>query len=295
MMKQIGKRVTLVSEGEQRATLSPETKSLLNGLEAEVVISGKFFVPAPPQIRIMVSIYRYVDGNRQILQHIADCQVDCPDYMKDLLKAIDTLTVKITNSLKQNGTKYALSGAERIASAQQPDIAGIMIAQLNQANQMASYLTQTEEKEKQADKKNNRGQALSRKKSPSAAPAKIPSINKQDELLKEGNTQEKSLSAEDYRNREKEEMDEFVGELAKKEPAKDLKSKEDKNADENKKTQGQNKKGFLGVGEPPRNNRDSATAPQANQSPGGLADNQEVLINKLKQMYENIQKIEDKK
>ena len=281
MMKQIGKRVSLISEGDERAILSSETKSLLNGLGADVVISGKFFVPESPKIRIVISIYRYLDSNRQILQHIADCQIDCADYMKDLLKAVDTLTVKITKELKEKGPAYALAGAERIAMATEPDIAGLMIAQLNQANKMALYLTQTEQEERQKDKNNNN--SVTRGKATINAPPKAPSIGAQDKLLKERKPAEKSLSGEDYRDSEREEMNSFVGELAEKEPAKDLESKGAKNADEGKTIQQQSGVGVM-----------NKSKNQAEPAPAGPHNNQEVLISKLKQMYENIQKIENK-
>ncbi|MBI4834304.1 MAG: serine/threonine protein kinase [Planctomycetes bacterium] len=138
---------------DSNSLFSPEAKSILNGLKADVVIVGKFFIPEPPKIRVTASIYRYDGKNQPGLIHIADCGKDGANYNKDLLKIIDDLTVKVIDTLKEKGQPYLVQ-ASRISLPGSPDTAKLMVAQLDQAKQLNAYLGKN--KNEHLDKTNMR-------------------------------------------------------------------------------------------------------------------------------------------
>jgi serine/threonine protein kinase len=250
---------------DSNSLFSPEAKSVLSGLRADVVIVGKFFIPEPPKIRVTASIYRYSSKSQSGLQHIADCGKDGADYNKDLLKIVDDLTMQIINALKEKGKSY-LALAGRISLPGAPDTAKLMVAQLDQAKQLNTYLEKN--KNSQSDKMNLSGYGQ-KSEEPPAAPA-APKASRPEE--------NNSISAEKSRGENDFGLLSAEGDSAER-------------ANKGKKSQSKLAKGDTETKLAENEKSDDKTGDLLDEEDGESKEETE-LINRLKLLYNAIQRME---
>ncbi|MDI6733306.1 MAG: serine/threonine-protein kinase [Planctomycetota bacterium] len=130
-------KVNLLSSPEERIILTPESKNIINSFNADVVIGGVFYIINNSQIRIIANAYRYIEGD---LQHIASCQASSENYTADILKLIDTVSVKLAETINEKASLYQLAQTNETPFTKPPDITQILLVELNRAKLLQDYL-----------------------------------------------------------------------------------------------------------------------------------------------------------
>ncbi len=108
-MKQLGKKITLDTESDERITMTPASNTLIKSFKAHLIVRGTFYITEGNKIRIITDLYRYyADKNDEPLKHINRTMTQSDNYNQDLFKLVDEISDKLMGTLVTEAENYDL-------------------------------------------------------------------------------------------------------------------------------------------------------------------------------------------